>query len=154
MKSIAPTTPYGYTIFCDDVRLEASGKSIYIGIYRDSLILNTQLPSVLPKFCLVIHYFERPNESKEPVTVHVYLPDDQVGSPTHTAELPIQDARQNPLEPETPDADPIIGVISHLMFSPLALKSEGRIRVRAYRGDFEIRLGTLGVVERLGKNPN
>ena len=74
MKSIAPTTPYGYTIFCDDVRLEASGKTSYMGIYRGKLILNAPLPALLPKFFLVIHYFERPDESTEPVNLHVYMP--------------------------------------------------------------------------------
>jgi hypothetical protein len=34
----------------------------------------------------------------------------------------------------------------HLIASPLVLESEGLIKVRAYRGDTEIRLGTLKVV--------
>ena len=71
MKSIAPITPYGYTIFCDDFRQEIGGKLSYMGIYRGKLILNKPLPASLLKLCLAIHYFERPDESTEPVNLHV-----------------------------------------------------------------------------------
>lgn len=39
---------YGYTIFCDDIRVEAAGKLIYIGAYGGEMILNGTLPFVLP----------------------------------------------------------------------------------------------------------
>ncbi len=146
MKSIAPITPYGYTIFCDDVRQETGGKTSHIGIYRDKLIVNKPLPASLPKFCLVIHYFERPGESTEPVNLHVYLPGDAESEPTYNRKMPIDDVRSQTLEPERPGFDPLVSLIAHLMITPFILKSEGRIRVRAYRGDLEVRLGTLTVV--------
>ena len=149
MKSVAPYTPYGYTIFCDDVRSEAGGKTSYMGIYRGKLILNAPLPASLPKFFLVIHYFERPDESTEPVNLHVYMPGDAEGAPTVATEVPLDDARSKASGPETPESDPVFGVISHLMIAPLELKSEGRIRVRAYRGDLEVRLGTLTIISKL-----
>ena len=76
------------------------------------------------------------------------MPGDAKGVPTVAAELPLDDARSKAPEPETPDSDPLIGVISHLLIVPFELKSEGLIRVRAYRGDLEIRLGTLSIVSK------
>ena len=146
MKSTTRNTPYGYTIFCDDVRQETGNKISHMGVYRGQLILNTPPPASLPKFLLVIYYFERPGESTEPVYLHVYLPGDAEDEPMFNQELPLDNARLKPPEPETPDSDPLIAVISQIMIAPLELKSEGRIRVRAYRGDLEVRLGTLAVV--------
>ena len=154
MKSIAPTTPYGYTIFCDDVRLEASGKTSYMGIYRGKLILNVPLPASLLKLHLVIHYFERPNESTEPVNIHVYMPGDAEGAPTAAVVLPLDDARSKVPEPEISDSDPLLSIMSLVMIAPFELKSEGHIRVRAYRGDLEVRLGTLAVVSKPAEAPN
>ena len=146
MKSAAPSTPYGYTIFCDDVRAEAGSKASYMGIYRGKLITNAPLPVNLAKFATVVHYFERPGESTEPVALHVFLPGDSDDSPTLKTELPIDRARSQPPKPATPDADPLIGVVMIVEFTPLKLETEGLIRVRAYRGDLEIRLSTLSVV--------
>ncbi len=146
MKSIAPVTPYGYTIFCDDVRQETGGKTSHMGVYTGKLILNAPLPVSLPKFCLVVYYFERPDESTEPVNLHVYMPGDAENAPTYNKEMPIDDVRSQTLEPETPGSDPLVNLIAHLTITPFALTSEGRIRVRAYRGDLEVRLGTLTVI--------
>lgn len=152
MKSTAPSTPYGYTIFCDDVRQEMGGKVSHMGIYRGQLIINAPLPVTLPKFAFVIHYSERPGESTEPVTIHIYMPGDAEDAPTATTELPIEDARSKAPEPDTPDSDPLLSVIWYLVLAPFELKSEGRIRVRAYRGDLEIRLGTLKIVTNLASD--
>lgn len=148
MKTVAPSTPYGYTIFCDDVRQEMGGKTSYMGIYKSKLIFNTPLPASLPKFFLVVNYFERPGESTDPVTLHVYMPDDAEGAPTVTAEIPLDDFRSKPPKLETPDSVPLISATVNLVVMPFEMKSEGRLRVRAYRGDLEIRLGTLSIVSR------
>ena len=153
MKSIAPITPYGYTIFCDDVRPETGGKMSYMGIYRGKLIFSKPLPAALPKLSLVIHYFERPDESTEPVNLHIYMPGDAEGAPRITQELPVDGARSQILEPRTPNYDPLISLYATLAIAPFNVESEGYIRVRAYRGDLEIRLGTLTIVSALTEEP-
>ena len=152
MKSTAPTTPFGYTIFCDDVRQETGGKVSHMGVYRGKIFVNTPPPIVLPKFAFVIHYFERPEESTEPVTINVYMPGDSEDAPTVSAELPVKEGRSKAPERDSPDSDLMMGMIAHLLIAPFELKSEGRIRVRAYRGDLEIRLGTLSVVTKLDED--
>ena len=44
------------------------------------------------------------------------------------------------------ELDKIISVHTPLIFSPLVINAEGAIRVRAYRGDDEIRIGALRVL--------
>lgn len=143
MKSTAPSTPYGYTVFCDDVRQETGGKTSHMGIYRSKLIVNTSLPVTIPRLAFVIYYFERPDESTEPVSLHVYMPGDDDNAPVFTANLPVDAMRAQVQERDTPAVDPLISVILSFVAGPVELKSEGPIRVRAYRGDLEIRLGTL-----------
>ena len=146
MRSVAPTTPYGYTIFCDDIRQEMGGKVSHMGIYGGKLIVNSPLPVTLPKLALAVHYFERPSESTESVTLQIYMPGE--ADPITKVELPVIEARAQAPPQDTPESDPLIGVIGLIMVTPFEPKSEGLIRVRAYRGDLEIRLGTLSVVSR------
>ena len=145
MRSVAPTTPYGYTIFCDDIRQEARGKFSHMGIYRGNLVVNELLPFTLRQLAFVVHYFERPGESTEPVTLKIFIPG---GPEPIQAELPVVEARAGAPESSTSDSDPLIGVIAHVLIAPIELKTEDLIRVRAYRGDLEIRLGTLSVVSK------
>lgn len=41
------------TIFCDDVRTEASGKRIYIGVYGSHLLVD-EFPARLQQLCIVV----------------------------------------------------------------------------------------------------
>ncbi len=41
--------------------------------------------------------------------------------------------------------DPVMTITFHIVMENLNFKEEGHIKVRAYRGDLEVRLGTLFV---------
>lgn len=45
-----------YAIFCDDVRVETSGKGIFIGVYRDVMFFAGEPPWVLPQFRIDVVY--------------------------------------------------------------------------------------------------
>ena len=82
VKIISPRTPTGYTLFCDDVRMEANGKSILIGLYSGHMYIYGDLPIVLPKLCFRIVYLERPGESDDPLEICIFLPGCSNRSPT------------------------------------------------------------------------
>ena len=145
MKSIGPTTPYGYTIFCDDIRMEIGNKHSFVGIYSSSININKPLPYKFPKFALSIHYVERPGESADPVTLSIYLPGDSDDAPTVKSDVPIEPMRSQETPADIVLDDPVISVAMQIVLAPLEIKSEGLIKVRAYRGDLEIRLGTIRV---------
>lgn len=146
MKSIAQKSPFGDTIFCDDIRYEVGGKVSYIGTYRGSLIIYDPFPVTLPKFGFAIRYSERPGESEEDVTLGIYMPGDDDDAPSIKIELPIDELRSTPRDPKQMESeeDLILTAVFH-MVTGINIKEEGRIKVRAYRGDLEVRLGTLFV---------
>jgi hypothetical protein len=150
----APPTPYGYTIFCDDIRQEVEGKLTIVGAYGHQMIIYDNLPFILPKFGLLVNYFERPSESEESVDILVYLPGDVEPSVVQRVEMEAlrKAAGDSPMVPEKfrgPDSfDPLLPVRVVILMSPLHLTAEGPIRVRARRGTETYRMGTLLVTSK------
>jgi hypothetical protein len=141
--NIAPiSTPYGYTIFCDDIRHEVSGKVSLIGVYAGALITAAPMPLILPRLALRISYFERPGESSDPVDVAIFMP----GENNFFQKMTLPQEMRNANVFDTPDSEFFTSALLHVEISPAVLKEEGLIRVRAYRGDLEIRLGSLRVM--------
>jgi hypothetical protein len=146
MKTLRRETPYGDTIFCDDVRFEIGQKQSFIGVYQGDMIAYGAPPLVLPKLCLVVSYSERPGESLEPVELRVYMPGDADDAPTLRQQLPVDQLRSEAVAPTIPGLeDPMRKFSGVFSFSPFPITQEGTIKVRAYRGDLEVRLGTLRV---------
>jgi hypothetical protein len=143
MTVIAPATPYGYTIFSDDLRQEANGKLIYIDVYIADIIIFGTPPTLLPTFVAAITYRERPGERDAPVKIKMFVP----GSDDAAIELdlPVAIMRSTQFAPEIEGEDGMYSSLTPIRASPLLLKQEGLIKIRAYRGDDEIRLGTLAV---------
>lgn len=142
MTIYVPKTPSGHSIFCDDVRQEVSGKMIYIGVYQGELIVLQPPPIILPTFNIIVTYLERPREENRPVVLKVFIPGAE--NPIVDAAVPIDAARAMPNN--APDGeDFLVSIRMPMRFSPLVIEAEGLIKVRAYIGDDEIRLGTLRV---------
>jgi hypothetical protein len=143
MTVFHPATPSGYTIFCDDVRHEITGKQILIGVYNADLVVES-LPALLPSFNFVIHYRERKNESELPVKIVITVPtpDDQ---PILEMDIPREGFKQAPPPPDAIEGEMLSAVNMTSSVAGLLLTHIGRIKVRAYRGDDEIRLGTLRI---------
>lgn len=145
MKIAERSSPYGHTIFCDDIRVENSGKLIFIGVYSGVMFLRPAFPVSLSKIAMQVNYFEKPNESNEPVELRIFLPDSPETEPHVRTRIPIEEIRSMPVPEPIPDSEHFLGVVAHIDISPLLLTKEGLIRVRAYRGDLEVRLGSLRV---------
>jgi hypothetical protein len=142
-----PVTPYGYTIFCDDIREEVSGKISYMGIYRSSLIVNGKLPVTLPKFCLAVSYVMRPEDVEtleNDLEIKVFLPG---GKGDAAAVMSVTREQMRATRAPHTD-DPLLQIAANITFSPLELAQEGLIQVRAYNGATEWKLGALQVSER------
>lgn len=145
MTEINWPTPFGYVVFCDDVRNEVDGKITIVGAYGADIVFGVALPVTVAKFAIVIKYFETPGESDAPVQIKVYFPGDAEDSPAVAVDLPISEVRNMPL-PEYADAkDARIGASFNLIFPPLTISQEGYIRVLAVRGADIIKLGRLRV---------
>lgn len=137
---VYPSLPSGHVIFCDDIRLEATGKITFVGAYSNFMYVTGTLPMTLPKLCFGIVYREE-TDSLEPVEVKIFMPENDDDSPAATLAI-------NP-QPDMipPPSDEFIFRENRLLFemAGVIISQEGRIRVRAFRGDDEIRLGSLTV---------
>lgn len=147
MTVLVPSSPTGHTIFCDDFRQEINGKFIFIGVYVGDMIFFGHPPGLLPTFCAVVTYLERPGESNDPVTFKLFAP----GSidPIYAGDVQVDILRSSPPPPEpigevNPDFRQKILV--PIKLSPVMVGGDGLFKVRAYRGDEEIRLGTLRTI--------
>lgn len=148
MRTLKAKTPNGYTVFCDDIRREDSGKLNLVGVYMGNLIVQGALPTTLPKFAFLVIYRERPGESSDPVKIRIFYPGSDEDAPDVEMDLPVEQFRNVPRDPERISDDPFLTATLTFLVSPLELKQEGQIRVRAYRGNHKIKLGALSVKEK------
>lgn len=139
-----PSTPSGYTLFCDDIRREFNGKLTLVGTYTGMMFIVGEAPVILPRLSLLVTYQEEPGESDAAVEVRVFSPGDDDEAPCFK-----QIIREAGTRPDGGESRPLAGskqlqiVRSVIEIAPFVVQQEGHVRVRAYRGADEIRLGTM-----------
>lgn len=153
MKSISTPTPFGETIFCDDIREESRNKISIMGVYSGVLIIDKPFPTELAKFSMLVTYHERPGESTSPVELVVTIPGDAPDKPFFKGTLPIDKLRQATPDPKIAQEDIYLSIRNVFNIANFSLKEEGYIRVRAYRDDLEIRMGSIFVTSKPPETP-
>ena len=137
--------PYGWTIFCDDIRHEVGNKFSFMGVYKGDLIVHGAFPATLPKFGLAVSYRVYLDDARlEEVTLAVYLPGDEDGNPSIKGAIPISEMVAK-ADPPSRGGDTFREFQVVIVASPLTLKQSGRIKVRAIGGAGVIKLGSLRV---------
>lgn len=137
--------PYGHTIFCDDIRQEVGNKASYMGIYRNNIRISDNLPILLPKFCMAIHFCYPGGIPPAPIEIRVFVPGDADDKPTFSGFVPDDEFHKAQFADDVPAEDQHFLSVNFLVLSPFMLKDTGRIKVRAYVDGEETRLGTLAV---------
>jgi len=158
MSELSWPSPFGYSIFCDDVRYEIGGKLSYIGIYTGDLIVMGNFPATLPKFCIVVNYSENPSEFGDNLELTIQVPGDPDEAPSTRIDFQrtINPDASNDIAEYGPDAR--VAMTTPMTFNGFHLKEEGFIRVRMRRGDDIVRLGSIRVrarpTEETEQDPN
>src|SRR5690348_14418787 len=67
---------FGSTVFCDDTRVEATGKLIHIGVYQGSMSIHIPFPVRLPTFSFAISLSQRVSVFNPKITYRIFLPGD------------------------------------------------------------------------------
>src|SRR6266446_595417 len=100
--------PYGYTIFCDDIRDEIGGKVTFVGTYRNALLIHGDFPFTLSQLAMSISFVTQANLRPERLPLRVYLPGDPEDSPSIVGELAMGDAEilADPNLPPVKERDP------------------------------------------------
>ena len=147
MTIFVPKSPFGYTIFCDEIRQENNGKLIYIGVYTGEMLFYGPPPGVLPTFTAMVYYVERREDKREPVSIKLFAPGilDAIGSADLNINAINFSKPPSPIREEEEPSDPIFGLRVPIRVAPMIVDQEGAFRVRAFKGGDVIRLGTLSV---------
>jgi hypothetical protein len=137
---------WGFSLFCDDLRLEVGGKLSIMGTYQNDIIFPNDAPFVMQKFVILVKYFEETDAFKDDISIRVYLPGDQKDIPTVTFPVPRSNMQSSePLYELEEDQERILTLTVPLMFAPLSVGKEGFLKVRAVCGDVVTNLGSLMV---------
>jgi hypothetical protein len=157
MRVLDPPDAYGYTTFCDDIRVEVANKLTFVGIYTGQFVLYTDtLPTMIPKLAMSITYRQRHDRMVLPVQFQIFFPWEPetpmvVDPPSELARSTIQGA-----EALSERSGEVAFVTTTFNFgiSPFTIMSPGILKIRAVRGDDLVRLGGMEiVVQPTSSNP-
>jgi hypothetical protein len=149
---------FGSTVFCDDTRIEASGKLIHIGVYQGVMSIHVPFPVILPTFSFAITLFQRVDIFDPKVTYRIFLPGDPDDASSDEASIVAETGEPTPggFKQQADAAADAFGVPledrkfvlsnSNMGFQTLQIKQAGTIKVRADIGDKRYHLGNLVVV--------
>ncbi|MBV1927074.1 MAG: hypothetical protein KUG62_07930 [Rhodobacteraceae bacterium] len=143
------TEPYGTTIFCDDIRHETNGKLTLVGCYSSDLNFSGPAPGMLPVFAALVNIRIPKSITFSSLRIHVLKEEGSEKSQIFDAAIEITDDEKTQSR-ESDDGenmeDKIVSITIPIQWSPLPMKEQGLIKVRAYLDDSnEIRLGVLKI---------
>jgi hypothetical protein len=135
---------WGFTLFADDLRHEVGGKTSLTGIYQLDMIHPLDFPITIPKFVMLIKYYEVKGAFNGDLVVKVFFPGDAEDEPTvnMTAAGSFRDSVEPTYQADA-DSERILNVTMPIVISPITIKEEGFIRVRVQCGETITRMGRL-----------
>ena len=143
------TEPYGVTTFCDDIRFEMNGKLTLVGCYSNELNFSGPPPGLLPVFAALVNIRIPINVKFKSIKIRIIKEEGGDVSQILEAEINAEEEKiETIVENEELDdvEERIISLTFPCRWSPLSLKEEGFLKVRAYIDeDQEIRLGALKI---------
>jgi hypothetical protein len=140
-----PVTPLGYAIFCDDIRQEVGNKTSLIGIYTGVAVFETEFPITVPRLCIAVNFLLGPEDERRDVKIKVMASNVDGENIIVEGDLPAG-AFQNAAPLPGVEASHVHSVV-HIALSPLTIEKPGSIKVRAYYGDDEYKLGALQLIK-------
>ena len=145
---INSNAPGGYTIFCDDIRHEVTGKTTLVGVYNNQMIVTGSLPVALPQICAAITLRLLQPEKPIKATVKIFRSDEP--EPLFVFEADIEPVETQLIPAPSPHLEPNsitfmqMGITAQLQ--GLVINEPCALKVRAFIGDDEVRLGSLQIV--------
>lgn len=128
---------YGYTIFCDDIRMEIGNKLTYVGVYLDGIVPGGPFPIVMPKLAMQVFYMQRHPNIVAPTKFIIVLPESSEDEPSFQIDFP-QQANHQALEAvkqltQAESEKPYFKIGFQFNIINLVLTKPGLIKVRAER---------------------
>lgn len=145
---INPVAPGGHTIFCDDIRHEVTGKTTLVGVYNNHLVITGTLPVTLPQiFAAITLRLTPPDKPIRPV-VKIFRSDE--AEPIFVIEADIEPTDAQLIPTHAPNLEPDAVTFMQMGFAAqiqgLVIDKPFALKVRAFIGDDEVRLGSLQIM--------
>jgi hypothetical protein len=140
----------GYCLFCDDIRQEVGGKLSYMGVYHGVLQAHGSFPLTLPKFGIVTTYVERfdaltEEEKARNISIKILVPNENGGEKLlFESEIPAATLRGENADNAQSELK-IFRMEIPVLMAPLTIDAPGKIKVRLYLGNLELKIGSLEV---------
>jgi hypothetical protein len=128
---------YGHTVYCEDIREEADNQYTLVGVYRGGLASDA-FPLALPKFGVVITYVQSSDEAPIPVKFKVFFLPNRSNADEDMAVF-FEDVIPVDVHAKAVKS-PLSLFEAHVRLVNVQISEPGRIGVRLYRGDEEIKL--------------
>jgi hypothetical protein len=137
----------GFVTFCDDIRQELGGKITLVGCYTGEMTVHGEPPATLAKLGLQARLVFPAQIAPKKIDVRVdFVPGDET---LFEATLDIPEGEHKKalgrVEPDGTGDEAHFVLIQHTILSPLEIRGEGRIRVRAVVDGETVKLGSLRV---------
>lgn len=147
---INPSLPSGFVTFCDDIRHEVTGKMTLVGVYNGQMVVGGTLPITLPQICAVITFrFLPPSEPIKPA-IKMFISGQDEPLFMMETEIAVAQAEAAIAQDVPSEEDPDRITFAQMVITPqiqgLVIKEACTLKVRAYIGDDEIRLGALPII--------
>jgi hypothetical protein len=135
---------WGFSLFCDDIRAEVGGKISVMGIYQADMIFTQDPPIVLPKFAILVKYYETPGVFTDDVVLKVFFPGDEKDAPTLAIPIPRQSMQIGEPQYEMEEGqEHVFSLAAPVVMAPFQVTKYGFLKVRAACGDAVTNLGSL-----------
>jgi hypothetical protein len=147
---ILPTNPSGFSIFCDDVRYELSGKQLLLGVYDNVMMIAATSPTIIPQLCVLTTMRFDDEMLPKRATLKIIFEDESFVEQeiaSMETELPVE-VPQEGVDLLFSDKDGARSpqIKSEARIANLILSSNGRIKVRLHVHDNVYALGSLRVI--------
>lgn len=158
VKLIESPDVFGDTVFCDETRMEATGKLIHIGVYQGVISVHVPFPIRLPTFCFSISLSQKTAVFNPKVIYRIFLPGDPDDALSDEASIVaemgevapgamIKSADANADAAGVPESHrEYVRSFANMGFQTLEIKEPGVIKVRADIGDNRYKIGSIAVL--------
>lgn len=143
---VNPHLPGGFVIFCDDIRHEISGKETIVGKYSNELTVFGASPVVISQICLLVCL--RIDPHARPCNGQIKITRSDTELPLASFDFNFPSPKEFPIRPtdETEAESKIFDeAIVFATIGNIVVEKAFRLKVRAFIGQDEIRLGSLRI---------
>ena len=142
----------GRSIFCEDIRKEASGQVTLVGCLPDAIHVD-KFPATINKLCVFVELQLAGDSEDLPITLKGFLPGSSVDTPyietvfDFPEEMKLAATKADPVLVGTYPAHPVKRIHQFITTVNLQIDQAGPIQLRAFRNGVIYAIGALTVIE-------